>query len=401
MFVVLIVAVNLCVVVQFIMPRDKTYICPLSNDPRGHYGRVHVVCTRTALRRHVLLVHGQIIDFDHVHKVDILRQPSPEELARRRQTYRRGQQHKGRQNDGRGSDNSSDAGVVVQHADAGTASHSVNRIAVVDTPLQSQVDYGDVQFPDLSDISFENPDCMEDWDYDADRLNAPWFDIQPEDLLGLGREESSSSSTSAESVPSVETMDRSGDSRNDPDVPRQDPAYEAWCQERINLLTGGPSVQGRQRPPTLTTLPAMCQTDPEPEHLCRKQWSFNVRAASDAIGTVLLADPSITPMTAAHRVAFQIGLPRDDETGWRDLLQLTDTYVRMEQRIVNNLYQIGRMGMATDATGMSAFIALLTSISLRMARPLREAEATPSRTEDVDADESVSTQGPVDLDDVD
>jgi hypothetical protein len=371
------------------MPRTKTYKCPLSNDPRGHYGSQHIVRTRTALRRHVLLVHGQIIDFDHVHQVDVLRQPSPEELARRRQTYRRGQQHKERQKDSSGSGFSNDA----------DASCSVNHIAVVNSPLR--VNSGDGHFPDVSEISVQNPDYMEDWDYDADFMNAPWFDLQPEDLIGPGQEESSSTSALTALDPKVKPMGRSGDSRNDPEGPRQDPVFEAWCQDRIRSLADDPSMQTRRRPPTPTALPAMCQTDPEPEHLCRKQWSFNVRAASDAIGTVLEADPSITAMTAAHRVAFQIGLPREDEAGWRDLMQLADVYVRMERRLVANLYQVGRMGMAIDATGMSAFAALLTAISMRMARPLREADAMPSHTEDEDADEAYNTQGPIDPDDID
>jgi hypothetical protein len=74
-------------------------------------------------------------------------------------------------------------------------------------------------------------------------------------------------------------------------------------------------------------------------------------------------------------------------------VHLADVYVRTERRLVANLYQVGRMGMAIDATGMSAFAALLTSISMRMARPLREAEAMPSHTEDEDVDVLIFRMG--------
>lgn len=375
------------------MPRDKTHRCPLSGDPRGHFGQEHVVRTRTALRRHVLLVHGYVIEYDQARHVDVLRQPSPDELARRRETYRRGQQHKGRQSDG--SVISSDAGAgpsveavaqpVVENRPAAETS-SVYRVKAVEALLP--VDYAETK-SSVSDISsFVDSDIMDDFDNDPERSGVQWFDLVPADLSSPGRAESAMTASAVVSAPVLEAapMVRPGTSRDVPDVPFQDTAHAVWCQNQLQALADIGGAPVLQRPPTPTTVSAEAQTDYVPEHVCRKVWAFNLNAVADAVSDAYEADMTATPLTVAHKVANIISLPRADEEGWRDLMQLSYLHARMERRIAKNVFETGRMGLAIDR--VSAFPAMLTSLCQRMARPHSEAEAMPRPPpdpEDVDA----------------
>jgi hypothetical protein len=71
----------------------KSYECPLTYDTRGHYGRVYEVKMRTALRRHVFLVHRKIlrqVDLRH----DVVYEPSQEEYDHFAKVYGRAKYHK-------------------------------------------------------------------------------------------------------------------------------------------------------------------------------------------------------------------------------------------------------------------------------------------------------------------
>ena len=65
----------------------------MSVHTRGYYGRVYEVKTRTALRRHVFLVHRKILRQVDRRRGDVVYEPSQEEYDHFAKVYGRAKYH--------------------------------------------------------------------------------------------------------------------------------------------------------------------------------------------------------------------------------------------------------------------------------------------------------------------
>ena len=233
---------------------------------------------------------------------------------------------------------------------------------------------------------------MLDFDNDPELSSRIWFDPDVlEASPGVSRELTSMEPT--ELFPAVQMSDCSGENRSIPDSSQQDlqfsqqgdrqqdrdqdQDFSAWCQENLRVLSGGNGDQPQVKKVEMFRS-TETQTDAEIPHVCRKTWVFDVNQVSNAIQTVMDAYPTSTPLDVAHRTARIINLPLGDETGWRDLCFLTYTMTRLERRFSQQAFQLGHAALLIHPTGLTSLTSLVAFISLHMARPLSEAEATPS-----------------------
>jgi hypothetical protein len=285
-----------------------------------------------------------------------------------------------------------DSTVAHSSDDCISSSARVFRVVAGDGPLP--VDYRASRYSDISDISsYQDTDYILDFDNNPELSSRTWFDP---DVLGgaspgVGRELTSMEST--ELFPAVQMSDCSGENLSIPDFSQQglqlsqqgdwqqdqDQDFSVWCQENLQMLSGGNCDQPQVKKVEMFRS-TETQTDAEIPHVCRKTWVFNVNQVTNAIQTVMDAYPTSTPLDVAHRTARIINLPLGDETGWRDLRFLAYTMTQLERRFSQQAFQLGHTALSIGPTGLTSLTSLVAFISLRMARPLSEAEATSTTT---------------------
>jgi hypothetical protein len=232
----------------------KSYECPLTYDTRGHYGRIYEVKTRTALRRHVFLVHRKILRQVDRRRGDVVYEPSQEEYDHFAKVYGRAKYHKRHDKKTNGASCAAPDSTLAHTSDEHMSSSAgVFRVVACDGPLP--VDFRASPYTDISDFSsYQDIDYILDFDNNPELSSQTWFD--PDVLRaspGVSRELTSMEST--ELFPAVQMSDCSGENRSIPDSSQQGPQlsqqgnlqqdqdqdqdFSAWCQKNLQMLSGG------------------------------------------------------------------------------------------------------------------------------------------------------------------